>query len=152
MKSRILLCALLSFFSVNALAAEKAVGCEKWLKAINAYEDIVGGKIVMKFSIFNFMNWDANDQFEKAVLIKSVPKGQPSPVLEVSYKSGSSGKSDFQVYKVLAPFELDPKLKEFDDFKPKQLFRYQEHGTFTLRLKSGDTELCSHTGRYGADD
>jgi hypothetical protein len=143
---------ILFAFSLNAAAAAKSTSCEKWLKAVNKYEDMEKGKIVWKFSIYNFTNWNPDEQFTAAVLIKSVEKGEAAPELEVRYKSSASTKTEIQTYKLLRPFELDPRLKEFDDFKPRQFFHFEEPGTFTLTLKSGTKILCTHNGKYGLGD
>ncbi len=142
--NKLLLAALMLILSQNSFA-QTTKGCGEWLKAYTKYEVEEKGQIVWKHELFSIGNWDPNEQFNGIVLIKSV---EPSPTLLVEYAAAHGGKTDSETFNKLLPFEMDPRVKEFDDFGPKDFFKFREPGTFKITLKSGTRVLCSQSGRY----
>jgi hypothetical protein len=118
--------------------------CANWMTGFNKYEDLTDdGKIVWRYNTVRVRQWDPNEQFTGILLLKELV----NPVLQVEFTS-SLGEKKSDKFDLVLPFELNGKVKVFENFKPGEFFTFEDEGTFVLRLKSGDNEICSIAGRY----
>lgn len=149
--------ALIALFCVSqwASAQQKTPACTEWLRGFNLYEDETGkGEVVLKHQFVKFSDWDPmSDQFDGVVLIKALPKDIKTPVLEFQYQpKDRSAKGRVEQHRQLLPFSRAPKFRQFDTFKPKEIFEKLDDGTYTIRLKSDGRVFCEETHAYAAGD
>lgn len=143
------------FIWIAALSpfAVHAEPCNSHLNVFNVWDEIRKGKTVYKHTIFEMGEWDPDSQYDGVVLSKADSKNLKQAVLEVEFRSKSGKKKKFETFKDLFPFEQDAEYLQFDDFKPKEFFTFQEEGTYQVRLRSREgQEICSQKFRLGLGD
>jgi len=134
---------LILFFSASTQAAD----CTGHLQAVNIWEDEINGQIVLKNTQFAINDWDPNASFDGILLMAGDSKTLKNPSLEVEYISKSKSKKKLETFKTAKPFDQDSSQKLFD-FEPKEFFSIRQAGTFTLKLKDGETVVCSQTNKF----
>ena len=150
MRGLILMALLISSFNVLANpkgrpAVSTAKSCAQWMSAFNKYEDEINGDIVWRYNRVQVRNWDPNEQFSGILMLKELA----GAVLVAEYRS-KLGEVKTDRFDMLLPFELDARYKIFENFKPLEFFRFEDSGVFTLRLMSGQEEICKMSGNYRA--
>ncbi len=132
---------------LTALPA-RAADCAGRLKAINIWEDEIDGQIVTKNTQFPLSGWDPNATFDGVILSADDSKNLKAPILEVEYRSKSGSKKKLETFKDAKPFDQDATVKMFEDFKPKEFFTIRQAGSYSLKLKDGNTVICTESHTY----
>lgn len=141
--------ALLVLLLSSARAQDAAKDCTEYLQAFTTWDIEIGGKIVPRAKTEDVPDWDSESVYDGIALAGTNTPGIKRPSLEIGFQpkdKKASGKS--AVFKKTEPLTADPGLRAFTEFKPREFFSFDKPGKYEVRLKDGDSLLCSSAHQY----
>lgn len=116
--------------------------CAPYIQGINHYDELEEGRVVVKYSIFELMDWSPHSAFEEILATEKTPKNSDVHITYLGTKNEQKKVSG----KVAENFAKDPKFKKINiDFK-SLLHREVPQGKFTIEVITPEKKsLCKQS-------